>query len=46
MLAILFHLLWIFLMLKYQGWQNQEFSEDVKMKFVVILTKKCPKVGD
>ena len=26
-----------------EGWQNQTFEEEVQMKFMVILTKKCPK---
>ena len=26
-----------------EGWQNQAYHQDVKMKFMVILTKKCPK---
>ena len=26
-----------------EGWENQAYHQDVKMKFMVILTKKCPK---
>ena len=26
-----------------ESWENQEFAENIQMKFVVILSKKCPK---